>query len=102
MRLSSILSNTSSVAAINWAGLATPMLKHHLASIDNMSLSYGYSDKKCTCLCTYVLLSRFLKFDSKSLASLLAYTVFVTSHIGEMLKEKIKNAMSEVNYFLII
>lgn len=63
MRLSSILSNTSSVAAI---GL------------------------------------RLLKFDSKSLASLLAYTVFVTSHIGEMLKEKIKNAMSEVNYFLII
>lgn len=49
-----------------------------------------------------ILLSRFLKFDSKSLASLLAYTVFVTSHIGEMLKEKIKNAMSEVNYFLII
>lgn len=46
-----------------------------------------------------ILLSRFLKFDSKSLASLLAYTVFVTSHIGEMLKEKIKNAMSEVNYF---
>lgn len=50
----------------------------------------------------YYVLSRFLKFDSKSLASLLAYTVFVTSHIGEMLKEKIKNAMSEVNYFLII
>lgn len=51
-----------------------------------------------------ILLSRFLKFDSKSLASLLAYTVyvFVTSHVGEMLKEKIKNAMSEVNYFLII
>lgn len=49
-----------------------------------------------------ILLFRFLKFDLKFFVFLLVYIVFVIFYIGEMLKEKIKNVMSEVNYFLII
>lgn len=78
------------------------MLKYYFVFIDNMFLSYEYFDKKCICLCIYVLLFRFLKFDLKFFVFLLVYIVFVIFYIGEMLKEKIKNVMSEVNYFLII
>lgn len=50
----------------------------------------------------YYVLFRFLKFDLKFFVFLLVYIVFVIFYIGEMLKEKIKNVMLEVNYFLII
>lgn len=51
-----------------------------------------------------ILLFRFLKFDLKFFVFLLVYIVyvFVIFYIGEMLKEKIKNVMLKVNYFLII